>query len=99
MISTIRRDLLEVLGDEYISQHIFQSYRDYLAETSYKVYVTNILRGLASMVSGKEVESSYYDILQDLDNSVKPAKRAESEQEIKTRILTKLNGKEEDKFG
>ena len=85
-----------MLGDEYISQHIFQSYRDYLAETSYKVYVTNMLKGLASVMSGNDIGTSWYDILQDLDNSVKPAKQTETESEIKTRILTKLNGKEVD---
>ena len=85
--------MLEVLGDEYISQHIFQSYRDYLEQTSYKVYMSNIGKCIASAL-GREIESSWYDILQDLDGSMKPVKQAETEHEIKTRILAKLNGKE-----
>ena len=32
--------MLEVLGDEYISQHVLQGYREYLEQTSYKVYMT-----------------------------------------------------------
>ena len=95
MISSIRLDLLEVLGDEYISQHVLQAYREYLEQTSYKVYMTNMVKGIASMLSGNEVETSWSDILHDLDNSVAPEKQTETEEEIKTRILAKLNGKED----
>ena len=83
-----------MLGDEYISQHILQSYRDYLEQTSYKVYMSNMAKGIASILSGNEIETSWSDILNDLDGSVTPEKQTETEQEIKSRLLAKLNGRE-----
>ena len=83
-----------MLGDEYISQHILQSYRDYLEQTSYKVYMSNMAKGIESMLSGNEIETSWSDILNDLDGSVTPEKQTETEQEIKSRLLAKLNGRE-----
>ena len=86
--------MLEVLGDEYISQHIIQAYREHLEQTSYKVYMSNVGKELLSMLSGTQLESSWSDILHDLDDSVSYAKQTENESEIKTRILSKLNGRE-----
>ena len=87
--------MLDVLGDEYIAQHVIQSYREYLEETSYKVYMSSIGKELLSMLSGTQLETSWSDILHDLDASVTNEKpQAESESEIKNRILNKLNGKE-----
>lgn len=83
-----------MLGDEYISQHVFQAYRDYLEQTSYKVYMSNMLAEIGSMVSGSEVSTRWSEILSDLDDSVTPAKQTETEQEIKSRLLAKLNGRE-----
>lgn len=86
--------MLEVLGDEYISQHILQAYREHLEQTSYKVYMSNIGKELLSMLSGTQLETSWSDILHDLDDSVAYEKQTESESEIKNRILKKLNGRE-----
>lgn len=84
-----------MLGDEYISQHVLQGYREYLEQTSYKVYMSNIGKEIASMLCGTPLETSWSDILTDLDNSVAYEKpQTESESEIRTRILNKLNGKE-----
>lgn len=83
-----------MLGDEYISQHIQQSYREYIEQTSYKVYMSNTVKGIASMISGNANERSWADILRDLDGSTTPQKQTETEQEIKSRLLAKLNGKE-----
>ena len=83
-----------MLGDEYISQHVLQSYRDYLEQTSYKVYMSNMAQGIASALSGHEITTSWKDILDDLDGSVTPAKQTETETEIKSRLLAKLNGRE-----
>jgi hypothetical protein len=88
-------DLLEVLGDEYISQHVLQAYRDYLEQTSYKVYMSNMARGIASALTGSDIETSWIDILHDLDNSVRPEKQTETEEEVKSRILARLNRKED----
>ncbi len=84
-----------MLGDDYISQHVMQAYRDYLEQTSYKVYMSNMAKGIATALTGHEIETSWSDILHDLDGSVTPENQTETEQEIKTRILAKLNGKED----
>ena len=83
-----------MLGDDYISQHVLQSYRDYLEQTSYKVSMSNMAKGIASMLSGNDVETSWSDILNELDGSVTQVKQTETEKEIKSRLLAKLNGRE-----
>ena len=83
-----------MLGDEYISQHILQSYRDYLEQTSYKVYMSNMAKGIASALTGSEIGTSWSDILNELDSSVTPEKQTETEEEVKSRLLAKLNGRE-----
>ena len=94
MISSIRLDLLEVLGDDYISQHVLQGYREYLEQTTYKVYMSNMVKEIASYVSGLTYEQKWSDILSDLDGSTTPETQTETEQEIKSRLLAKLNGRE-----
>ena len=84
-----------MLGDEYISQHVLQAYRDYLEQTSYKVYMSNMARVIASALTGSDTETSWSDILHDLDNSVRPEKQTETEEEVKSRILARLNRKED----
>ena len=87
--------MLDVLGDEYISQHILQGYREHLEQTSYKVYMSNRAKEIASAMTGTPLETSWSDILHELDASVSYEQpQAESENEIKNRILKKLNGKE-----
>lgn len=87
--------MLEVLGDEYISQHILQGYHDYLEQTSYKVYMSEMAKNLVSVLTGTEQEASWRDVLQDLDQGLSYEKpQTESEEEIKSRMLAKLNGKE-----
>ena len=82
-----------MLGDDYISQHVLQSYREYTEQTSYKVYMTNMAKGIASAF-GYETESRWSDILEELDNSTTPEKKTETEQQVKSRLLAKLNGRE-----
>lgn len=82
-----------MLGDEYIAQHVLQGYRDYLEQTSYKVYMSNLTKGIASALTGAEIATSWSDILNDLDSSVEPDTQTETEEEIKTRIISKLNRK------
>ena len=83
-----------MLGDEYISQHILQSYRDHLEQTSYKMYMSNMAKGIASALTGAEIETSWSDIIRELDSSVTTEKQTETEYEIKSRLLAKLNGRE-----
>ena len=83
-----------MLGDDYISQHIQQGYREYVEQTSYKAYMSNMAKSIVTMLSGNEYEPNWSDILIDLDNSVTPEKQTETEQEVKSRLLAKLNGRE-----
>ena len=83
-----------MLGDEYISQHINQTYREHLEQTSYKLYMSNMAAEIASMLSGSEVGTRWSDILNDLEESTAPVKQTETEEEVKSRLLAKLNGRE-----
>ena len=83
-----------MLGDEYISQHIQQGYREYIELTSYKMYTSNIVAEILSMLRGSQVERRWSDILNDLDGSTIPEKQTETEQEVKSRLLAKLNRRE-----
>lgn len=82
-----------MLGDEYIAQHVSQSYREYIERTSYRAYMSNGIANIISMISGQEVNHRWVDILDELDGSATPEK-TETEQEIKSRMLAKLNGRE-----
>ena len=89
--------MLDVLGDDYIAQHVLQAYREYLEQTSYKVYMSSVGKEMLSMLTGTQLETSWSDILHDLDDGVSYEKpQTESESEIKNRILKKLNGREEE---
>lgn len=81
-----------MLGDDYISQHITQAYRDYMEKTSYKAYMSNMMKNVVSMLSVTEISASWSDILIDFDKG--PEKQTETEQQIKSRLLAKLNGRE-----
>lgn len=83
-----------MLGDDYISQHISQSYRDYLEQVSYKAYMSNLVGGITSALTGREIENRWIDILNELDGATAPEEQTETEQEVKTRLLAKLNGRE-----
>ena len=87
--------MLEALGDEYISQHILQSYHDYLEQTSYKVYMSDMAKNIFSMLSGAEQETSWRDVLLELDQGLSYEQpQTETEEEIKSRMLAKLNRRE-----
>ena len=82
-----------MLGDDYISQHIGQAYRDYAERTSYQLYMSNMVTEILTM-NGYQVEKRWSDMLQELDDSVTPEKQMETEEEIKSRLLAKINGRE-----
>ena len=83
-----------MLGDDYISQHIHQGYREYIEQTSYKMYMSNIVKEIASFVTGVGIETKWSDILDELDGNTVPEEQTETEQEVKSRLLAKLNGRE-----
>lgn len=55
--------------------------------------MSNMAANLVSVMSGQDFETRWSDILNELDGSTHPEDQTETEQEIKTRILSKLNGK------
>lgn len=57
--------------------------------------MSNMAKGIASALTGSEIDTSWAEILHDLDSSMTPEKPQETEQEIKFRLLSKLNGKGE----
>lgn len=82
-----------MLGDEYISQHVLQAYGDWLEQTSYKVYMSDLARVIAK-ANGADSEMSWREILDEINGSAAPEKQTENEEEIKSRLLAKLNGRE-----
>ena len=56
--------------------------------------MSNMAKGIASALTGAEIETSWKDILDDLDGSTTPEKQTETEEEVKSRLLSKLNGRE-----
>ena len=83
-----------MLGDDYISQHIQQGYREYVEQTSYKMYMSNMVKEITSAVTGSGIETKWSDILDELDGTTTPETQTETEQEVKSRLLAKLNGRE-----
>lgn len=83
-----------MLGDDYIAQHISNAYREYVERVSYRSYMSNMVKGIAYLISGNEISANWSDILPALYGPMIPEKKTETEQEIKSRILAKLNGKE-----
>lgn len=57
--------------------------------------MSNMAKGIASALTGSDIETSWSDILRDLDGAVAPEKETETEEKVKSRILAKLNGKED----
>lgn len=80
-----------MLGDDYISQHIQQSYREHVEQLGYKAYMSDMARNLVSMISGAEIPR-WADTLAEFART--PAKQTETEQQIKSRLMAKLNGRE-----
>ena len=56
--------------------------------------MSDMVKGIASMISGNEIEKNWSDILFDLDGNTAPEQQTETEQEVKSRLLAKLNGRE-----
>lgn len=58
--------MLELLGDGYISQHIYSEQYKEFVEISYKVYVTDMLKGIAG------AENRWYPRVADLEKPKEP---------------------------
>lgn len=55
------------------------------------MYMSNMVKNVVTLISGQEIETKWSDILDELNGTVTPEKQTETEQEIKTRLLSKLN--------
>lgn len=53
--------------------------------------MSNLTKGIATALTGAEIETSWSDILTELNDSVEPETQTETEQDVKNRILAKLN--------
>lgn len=58
--------MLEVLGDEYISQHIYNERYNELIETSYKVYMTDCIKSVAG------AKNRWYPKISEMEKPQKP---------------------------
>ena len=79
-------DLLELFGDEYITQHITTELHKQSLERVYRTYVTDALMAISSQ--NQKMKKRYADIVKEMFE--KP-KKEESAREIKNRFLTGLN--------
>lgn len=58
------------------------------------MYMSNMVKDIASAVAGVTYEKNWSDFLHDLESDTTPETQTETEQEVKTRMLAKLNGRE-----
>lgn len=56
--------------------------------------MSNKVANIVSLLSGQEIGTRWTDILEELDGNTTPETQTETEQEIKSRLLAKLNGME-----
>lgn len=56
--------------------------------------MSNMVKNIVSLISGQTIETKWTDILDELNGNTTPEKQTETEQEIKSRLLAKLNGRE-----
>jgi hypothetical protein len=57
------------------------------------MYMSNMVTELLTM-NGYQVEQRWSDMYRELDDATTPETQTETEHEIKTRLLAKLNGRE-----
>jgi len=86
--------MLEILGDDYIVQHIMQEYRKEQKELIYRIYVTDALYSIATRTSVPS--KRYIDIINEAQSEPMDEQTAKIKaNEIKTHFLDKLNGRRE----
>lgn len=83
-----------MLGDDYISQHVWQAYREYVELTSCRTYLTDTLRSVEALLYGSDARPRWYDIIEEMNGQTAcEAPREGSAEEIKSQLMAKLNGK------
>ena len=87
LISSIRLDLLDLFGDEYIAQHVAQTFAHEQEQLVYQNYIADAIYALGH---GKALERRFLDVYQQMHGADHPVDERSAE-EIKTDIMTKLN--------
>lgn len=83
--------MLEVLGDDFIAQHIAQCIAQESRERLYRRYVTDALYCISHCNEAMTVKWS------ELDTGWTKPEQEQDPEEVKARLLAKLNGEEETK--
>lgn len=81
--------MLDVLGDEYIAQHIYQCIAQEFRERLYRRYITDALYCISNRNAAMSVKWS------ELDTGWERPQKEEDPETIKSRIMKKVNGEEE----
>lgn len=84
-----------MLGDDYISQHVRQAYREYVECLSYRSYMADAARNVEALLYGSDARPRWYDIIEAVDAPEQPEPPREEPEQVKNRLLAKINGKEE----
>lgn len=85
-----------MLGDDYINQHVWQAYRDYVERISYQTYMTDTARSVEALLYRNDSRPRWYDLIEEMDGPVEAEKPPEeSPEQVQERLLAKLNGREE----
>lgn len=86
--------MLEIFGDEYITQHVIQEYKKEQKELIYRIYVTDALYAMATRTSVPT--KRYIDIINEAQSEPMDEQTAKIKaNEIKSHFLEKLNGRRE----
>lgn len=83
-----------MLGDSYIAQHVRQAYREYAELTSYRSYVADVARNVEALLYGSDARPRWYSVIEEMGGTVEAELPREDPEQVKNRLLTKLNGKE-----
>ena len=59
--------MLNLMGRNYVIDHVISEYQDYVEEKTYKAYVTDLIKSIAESI-GVEVNDRYTDLI---DNTYK----------------------------
>lgn len=81
--------MLNVLGDDYIAQHVVQCIAQESRERLYRRYITDALYCISRGSEAMTVKWS------DLDTGWSKPEPEETPEEVKARLLAKINGEEE----
>lgn len=94
--SGLNTDLIEIIGKGYIVDHCIALYNRRMEEQAFRIYVTDLLRGLYNCFTPADAEpltARYADCL----DYAKPKKKEKTGDEIAAEIIAKFNLKQKGK--